>query len=725
MRGILTGPKISAVTRYDPQKARGDRRRNAVEFIGVDGEGVTSRGTHRYVLFGVGERQIEDSSGLNWRDCFEFLYQQYRSHTQAAFSGFYLGYDFTQMLKTLPEERARRLLTAQGIASRRRARSGGNPKPFPVRYAGWEFDYLAGRRLQIRPMACNCWDSGREDDFHGCDHAGESWLYICDSGPFWQTSFLNVINPANWRDPICTQEEYERVKIGKDNRSDAKLDDDMRFYNQLENILHARAMGALRSGFLEIGVNLSRAQWFGPGQAAAAWMKKEKVPTRVEVQAKVPNWYQEAARKSYFGGWFEIPCHGILPGTSWEYDINSAYPHVIAGLPCMLHGTYTRGDSPRSMPNGGKWIVFARASLRGNDRYFGAGFNRSGEGHIRRPAGTAGWYLNAEINAGIRAGLISDVTIHEWVAYNPCSCPNPVRGMADLYDKRLAVGKDTLLGKSAKLVYNSAYGKFAQSIGAAPYGNWVYASLITAGCRIRILDAIATHPNGAKAVVMVATDGVFFDSRHPSLPVSKLLGEWECKERENLTLFKPGVYWDDKAREAIAHGKFTGFKARGVNARYFAQCVGEADRLFFHASGGASKIPEFRWRLWESSPYPVYLANKWPEVEFEIGFSMTSVLTALNIGRWHEAGVVAESVSVTHSSSPYTKRGASYWDADARRIRTKVLDLGKDIESVPYEKRFGMEDPFSQENEELFGIHPEGSIRFIGNTLRRNLTGEE
>jgi hypothetical protein len=154
--------------------------------------------------------------------------------------------------------------------------------------------------------------------------------------------------------------------------------------------------------------------------------------------------------------------------------------------------------------------------------------------------------------------------------------------------------------------------------------------------------------------------------------------------------------------------------------------VGEADRLFYRASGGSEKIPEFRYKLWENSPFPVYLAKKWPNVEFEIGFSMTSILTALNIGRWEDAGMVAESVTVEHSSDPHTKRGGTYWDEEARRIRTKVIDLAVgEVESVPYQKRFGSEDPFSLDNDELLGIHPEGSIRFINNTIRRNLTGEE
>src|ERR1043165_4447157 len=82
-----------------------------VNFIGVDGEGISDGDQHRYVLFGVGQAQLEDPMGLRWDTVFDFLYGLYRPRT--AFVGFYLGYDFTQIFKSLPEDRARMLLTAE------------------------------------------------------------------------------------------------------------------------------------------------------------------------------------------------------------------------------------------------------------------------------------------------------------------------------------------------------------------------------------------------------------------------------------------------------------------------------------------------------------------------------------------------------------------------------------------------------------------------------------
>jgi hypothetical protein len=715
--------------RYDNSavgRARRSRQKE-FQFIGVDGEGAGIGKEHRYVLLGCGNAYYENVEGISWKEAFTFLYDQFLQNPHAAFVGFFLGYDFTQIIKSMSEERARMLLTDRGISARKRKRSGGNTKPFPVRYDGWEFDMLPGRRLQIRPQACGCHERGQRD----CPHKQFGWMYICDSGPFWQTSLLNAVDPRGWKFPICSPDEYQRLVVGKANRSmtlkeyiknrQAVID-----YNQTENKVFCRAMDELRHGFTAIGINLTRAQWFGPGQAAAAWFKKEKVPRRHVIEEKVPDWFLEAARKSYFGGWFEIFSHGIVPGISHEYDINSAYPYIIAQLPCLLHGRYARGDgrpSDKNIKGNQHEYVLVRARVSGNNPNIGSLLNRSKDGRIRRPWITEGWYWLHEIESAKNAGLVAEVEYREWCSYSPCDCPPPARGLRDLYLHRLRVGKESALGKGAKLVYNSGYGKFAQSTGSSPYGNWVYASLITAGCRGQILDAIATHPDRSEAVLMVATDAVFFDRPHPSLPISKELGQWDHKERPNLTLFKPGVYWDDKSRAAIRDGNAIGFKARGVNARDFARHIGTIDRKFL---GALDPVPEFRTILFQSTKITAYAEEPWPSIEFEVGFTLTSAKTALNRGNWSEAGETQTDIVVTQDSDPQDKRRRPYLDRAKNRLRTHPIQLSdREVVSEPYNKNYGLEDPFSLDTQEWFGINPDGTTGMQMQALARLLSGEE
>jgi hypothetical protein len=698
---------------HDKRKSHHDL--SGQNFLCLDGEGVTAHGRHDYVLFGMGDDQIEDTTigGLGFTDIMPFIYDRYKKGQTNP--GFFLGYDFTQWFKSLPEERAWRLLTKEGQASRRHKRPG--LPPHPVEYGGWQFDLLGNKRFRLRPKNCDC-------PFPSCKCPGKApWQYICDTGGFFQCSLLKVINPKGWVEPIVTPEEYAYVLAGKSRRATAQLDDEMRFYNRLENNILARVLKEVDKGFRGIDVNLSASKWFGPGQAAQEWLKG-KAPTKEEVSEYVPDWFLEAARASYFGGWFEIMMHGIVPGESHEYDINSAYPAIIATLPCLLHGSYSRGNGDPPSVSGRLTLVRARVASRAygerrSPQYIGAMLHRDAKGRISRPMITEGWYWQHEIDAAKRAKCISKVDIYEWVAYAPCDCLPPLRRVANLYLQRLAVGKNSALGKGAKLVYNSDYGKFAQSVGNPMFGNPVYASLITAGCRSQILDAIATHPKGKSHVAMVATDAVYFLSPHPNLRISEALGEWDYKSRTNLALFKPGVYWDDDTRAEIARGADPVFKARGVNANDFGRQLGRIDAEFM---GWASSPPAIRGLANGGE-------NRWPSVSFRPSFSMTTALQALRRNDWSQAGHVtqgSECDPVTQDSNPSGKRCNTWYDETMQIARSEPYWTGEGASidspaSTPYKKRFGLDNPWSEESLSRNGVTPDG---YAGSEFRDILLGD-
>lgn len=519
-------------------------------------------------------------------------------------------------------------------------------------------------------------------------------MYICDTGSFFQTAFLNVIKPGNWPESVVSHEQYQRIEKGKERRSDAVLDEEMMLYNRDENRALANVLTVLDESFQSLGIKLNAQQWFGPGQAAQAWMKS-RAPTSTQIVEKVPEWFLEAARKSYFGGWFEIMAHGIIPGDSHEYDINSAYPYIIASLPCLLHGIYTRGKrQPKTnLEQKTYCLVRARVETTGdNRRYIGAMLHRDKRGRICRPLKTEGWYWKDELDSAIKAGLIGKVKYFEWVDYKPCACPPPMRGVNELYNTRLRVGKDTPLGKACKLIYNSKYGKFAQSVGNPMFGNAIYASRITSECRRMILDAIASHPDKAKAVVMVATDAVYFHNVHPGMDEGNGLGQWEHKTKSNLTLFKPGVYWDDKAREQIKLGEHPNFKARGISAKDFADSIMDVD-VMFDSWFDRDRIDSL---------------EDWPSVTYTPQFTMTTALQALIQHDWSLAGEVFTDKEMTQNSWPGEKRiDKAYRDDMTGFFRTMPRNLGKEYKSTEYKKMFGMDDPWSQEYLEQFGITPD------------------
>jgi hypothetical protein len=718
----------------EPRKSRAGTER----FVSVDGEGITVDGVHKYTLLGVGQNQIENGNGLEWDEILEFLYSHYQK--KSAYTGFFLGYDFTQWFSKLPEERANMLLTIEGRAKRKRKLKNGathNVAPHSVEYQRWQFDILGSKRLRIRPKLCDC-------IVQSCPcRPKPPWMYICDAGGFFQTSLVKVIDPRNWKEPLVTPEEFNKIVSGKARRGSSELQPEDREYNRLENEILSRTLTELDRGFRQLGIFLSPSQWFGPGQAAQEWLKMQPIPTRTEMENLLEGWPQgllEALRGSYFGGWFEIFIHGLIPGPSYEYDINNAYPYIISHLPCLFHGEWQEGIGRPDVGTKEYCLVQARVwsespnngyYIYDKEHYIGSMLHRDDHGRISRPIITEGWFWWHELEAARKAKCITRISgdrIFKWYKYIPCDCPPPAREMESLYLVRVRMGKDTAIGKAAKLVAVSAYGKFAQSVGHPLFGNPIYASLITAGTRAMILDAIATHPGGKAAVEMVATDGVFFLDPHPLLSISDKLGEWSYQERQNLTLFKPGVYWDDSTREQIQEGDNPVFKARGINAKAFASRIEEIDRQF---------------RVWNYLGPPSYYnddtdlkkkqSGEWPKVTYKPEFGMVSALQALVQGEWSRAGqlinydIKPEENLPTQFSQPFDKRrvpivaeeipgrGGIYrsqpikWGANT--IHSWNLQTHKPYEtfaSVPYSKGFGYTDDEIEETQ--WGITPEGPI---------------
>lgn len=220
-----------------------------------------------------------------------------------------------------------------------------------------------------------------------------------------------------------------------------------------------------------------------------------------------------------------------------------------------------------------------------------------------------------------------------------------------------------------------------------------------------ILDAIATHPAKAEAVVMIATDGIYFTSPNPVLDtqLSESLGDWSRAEKHDLTCFKPGVYWDNRSRELINMGKAPKFKARGINAQDFARSISTVDSLF---------------DSWDSTRPG---ETRWPTVEFSSRFSQVSCLQALQrtAGVKYEgkregvyrslAGSIRTNIRLQQDSEPQVKRNprSVHYDAVSGLWRTEPWDHKGWPESTPYERRFGSDGEMSSWDEYST---PDGSV---------------
>jgi hypothetical protein len=371
---------------------------------------------------------------------------------------------------------------------------------------------------------------------------------------------------------------------------------------------------------------------------------------------------EDALRASYYGGRFEITQHGPV-GTLHEYDINSAYPDAMSQLP-MENGIWSNDG------NLDDDYCLLHCEIEGASKWLGSVPHRERSGKsVCYPSLVRGWYWAHEIKMAKRAKLVRAINVLETLRYISGGEYKPFAALRELYDVRISVGKETPQGKAIKLVYNSGYGKLAQSVGQPKFANTLYASLITSHCRTKILEAIATHPKGAAAVAMIATDGIYFTTPHKSLTLSDTkLGQWSYSQRDNMFLIKPGMYFDGEGK----------VKSRGIG-----------NRDVFRLRDRIRKV----WNAWDGT-------KEWPKFEVQPEFLVISPRAAMHRGMWDLCGTVSKEPFI-HSFDPRMKR---YYEYPLERIsdggvRTRIMPISRTalrervdvVESTPYDKRFGIE----------------------------------
>jgi DNA polymerase type B, organellar and viral len=368
------------------------------------------------------------------------------------------------------------------------------------------------------------------------------------------------------------------------------------------------------------------------------------------VPAKFGNMMIEA----YYGGHFEISRTGYIGQPVWEYDINSAYPAAMSGLPCALHTAWQK------VPHPGPGLYCAEIEFAHNETNLWAGFPfRTQSGHLYWPLAGSGVYWSPEIEAAQSLG--AEVKFREvWQAVKCCDC-KPYSFVEPLYEFRKSLGKGNE-GYPIKLGLNAMYGKLAQRKGAQRYYNLIHAGLITAITRAKLLSAVAHNP---EAVIMLATDAVYSLAPLP-LPVSKQLGDWEAKERPDMFIVQPGLYWFPGAQ-----GAEQSHKTRGI-----PKSVVEANADKFRKA----------WELFARSGW------LFPEIDavgdqYNVALPLNSFIgirLAMARNKPHLAGCW-KTVKKKMSFDWRNKRGVGRWSADYQFVQHWPIKGSAALRSAPYD----------------------------------------
>jgi hypothetical protein len=562
-----------------------------ITFVGIDGEGTTDHfgpwpGKHRYTMLCAADEfgrkySVKNPKGLTTQECFKFILAL--PHKNTKIFAYSFGYDLTKILENVDDATLYKLVRPE---LRRRVQKNGQKVQVPV--------YCP----PSKPKYCLDWMNGRfaikklegieivADQNTGQPITAFKWSQaniIHDVWKFFQGKFTAALE--DWRVPDNVSKDerkviLDRMREMKDQRSnfDQLTEEEIEEYCFGECRYMANLARKLTEAHIKAGIPLKN--YFGAGSSAEAMMLVMKIKDHVK-QARAdnptPDSVEYVQRCAFFGGRFEIGRIGPVHGEIFNYDISSAYPFQLTFLPCLIHGRWEHTTDRKAIEGCRTAIVHYTLGEPTIKRPWAPFPFRLKNGSIAFPETSGGgWVWREEYLAGEK--LFENVGFQEaWLYHCDCDC-QPFKDIPKYYSYRIFIGKEGP-GIVVKLGVNSNYGKTAQTIGGEPgtFHSWMWAGLITSGCRAQVLESMALHKN-LDNLLMVATDGIasleqlklpkprdtgtdwlpcpdpdpkdvaeapeLFRKEGSQWLVNKPLGGWEEKIiRNGMFLARPGIYF--------------------------------------------------------------------------------------------------------------------------------------------------------------------------------------
>jgi len=518
--------------------------------VGIDGEGI-GRFPHKYVLLAASDEtgtrkwSIEEEEGLHSDECLAFLADLAFDNDIVGFS-FAFSYDITKILQDLPDSLVYRIMRPDERKSCDLEHGASMPTeviygPFRINYFGSKFTVRRGRREGVR--------------------SDEKGLVIWDVYKFFQSSFVKALE--DWKVGSDDVEFIQQMKLRRGEFTWEEFPE-VKSYCYQECKYLAQLVDKLIKAHDAAGLTLKN--FYGAGSTASALLDKLEIKEKVKAEilnsasssGLLVNWkpldMDSAVMRAFFGGRFENSIVGPVRQRIYSYDISSAYPYQIYQLPCLEHGLWRysedRGELDRARQALVVWsqnLSIARADdySHVNNRLWGPLPFRYATGTIIFPTnGGSGCTYLPEFLQAEKFGV---KFVCAWILENDCDC-TPFNDIPYYYNERCRIGKEGP-GIVLKLGINACYGKLAQSVGKPQYNSWIWAGMITSGCRAQILEALLTFKD-ERNLLAIATDGIYSTEKLDlPLPIEtntsgygKPLGGWEEKIIEGGLFFaRPGV----------------------------------------------------------------------------------------------------------------------------------------------------------------------------------------
>lgn len=480
-----------ASNRKASRKYRASHHRSR-PFIAFDGEGQGGR----YVLLANSRDYLYNPKGISTARALRFLTSPTCKRGICVWFAF--GYDIAHMLKDLPDSKLLDLYRGAEVTWR-----------------AYTLHYIPRKMLIIRV-------------------GGKRFTHY-DVFTFYNTSFISACRKHLGEvDPLILEGKAARAEF------DQWPEERIREYNAAELSALVALCNRLRDLVttpIEGVPSLALSSWHGPGALASKVLRALDVGEHVYPERSYRAYLLDIFARAYFGGRVENFVTGYVPGPVYRYDIRSAYPSAMLGLPRL---TWKWEYVNRYHPEFPLGVYRLRWDLRAFPEWLshpGPLPHRDPHGYIIFRAEGEGWYWSPEVGV-VTAAYPSVEVLDGWVMTGSTLTP-----LAETI-RALYLARQTLKAANdpreypLKIALNSLYGKMCQKQGQSRYRSLAWAGYVTSHCRATVLQAILHSP---ASVLAVMTDGVL-TTRPLPLTVGPGLGEWEASDYPSAVILQPGIY---------------------------------------------------------------------------------------------------------------------------------------------------------------------------------------
>lgn len=415
-------------------------RRNAEPIVAIDGEGK-GRFPHVYTYLSAvdehGDKRgsIASQEGLATIDCLNFLLNLGVSRV----FGFSLGYDFSMMLRDLPDAVLYMLVRPD---KRQRQLESGRMVHRPIYWRNFKLTYLK-RRLSIQRVE---WDAEKKKS----KPVGSS-VVVWDVFAFYQGKFTKAL--TDWKTSgaaiIAKIADMKNQRSEFDRMGEAQIQK----YCDTECELLGKLVRQLIESHETAGLPLT--SFYGAGSTASALLTRMGVKDSI---AEPPTEMQDSVSRGFFGGRFELSLVGAVDGPCWNHDLSSAYPYELWRLPCLTHGRWRLVTGPPTDVDRavrGARLALVHCKVKGGGpRCWGPLPFRIPRaksipaeldvtaGSILFPLKSEGCWIWQDEYLAAHDTLWTGVTaIDAWCYQTDCDC-RPFAELPEIYKERVRIGKE-------------------------------------------------------------------------------------------------------------------------------------------------------------------------------------------------------------------------------------------------------------------------------------------